>query len=121
MRTALAALTHERAMMKRETTHPDASGYDCEGYGLTTGIHRYLGTRRHFRPRIDLPVTVEERDIVTRMVQAESRNDAQVEACFLRLPATADRPWGGHEIVATSHEESRCTRCGAHFCEPDVD
>ena len=103
-----------------KTPHFDSTGYDCEGYGKTTGIHKNLGTRRYFRAGIDTPITSEEQQLAENWAAECLKRDAQERACFESAPATEARPWGGHQLEPVSHEEDRCVRCGAHFFCPDV-
>jgi len=42
------------------------------------------------------------------------------QKCFERVPATPERPWGGHELTSLSHEEEMCSCCGAVFFTPDL-
>ena len=94
--------------------------YDCEGYSLTTGLHKRLDVRRRFRAGYDEPISDGERAAAAREMERLRLDDERQAACLARAPITEDRPWGGHRLVAVSHEESKCVDCGAFFFEPDL-
>ena len=102
------------------TAQEETMQYDAEGYELATGIHKRLGLRRYFRPRIDSPITAQEAALQRRIEEQEIERDAMIRVCYQRLPATAENPQGGHRTQMISHEESRCIDCGAFFSIPDL-
>jgi hypothetical protein len=108
---------------KREIIYPDSCGYDCEGYGLTAGIHKYDGIRRCYRDGIyeKLAITDAEQALIDAEKSANAMQSAREQTCFMRRPATDDRPWGGHRLRAIDHDEQQCADCGVIFCCPDVD
>jgi hypothetical protein len=84
-----------------DAKYPDAAGYDCEGYGLSTGLHKQNGVRRHYRPRIDTPRTDEERALTERAQAAQRAREAHYATC------------PQHSWRWLSHEERECSHCGA--------
>lgn len=102
--------------------YPDLQGYDCEGYGLTRGIHKNSGIRRHFGiGGLNEPITDAEVECLKRRMANEADEEQRIAKCFESKPATADRSWGGHRLEVVSHDEMRCTKCGCVWCVPDVD
>jgi len=93
----------ETQTQKAEISYPDPSGYDCEGYGLSTGLHKRLGVRRGFRPGFDDPITDAERRLGTDEERKVAGKNARQAKCGRTY---------GHEFEVLSHEENRCVRCG---------
>jgi hypothetical protein len=92
--------------MNQNLPYPDASGYDSEGYGLQTGMHKRTGVRRDFRVEIDKPLTKTEHSITATYRRQLSARNLRIANCT-------------HDMVAINHEESRCRKCGGVFLMPD--
>lgn len=92
-------VTGRRNQMETNPKYPDATGYDCEGYGETTKIHKNIGCRRYYRPLYDSPITPEERamDVIAR--QEEAAEQRKQASCW-------------HKFQIISHEERECVKCG---------
>lgn len=73
---------------------------------------------RRLKNEMDAIHAVRKAELKTAQEKAE---DERIKKCFERIPATEGRPWGGHELVPLSHEESKCKLCGGIFFEPDLD
>ena len=108
-------------METQMTKYPDPIGYDAEGYGLSTGLHKRWGLRRYFRTGIDSPISAAEQTATTLYEEGQARDATKMRACFERRPATEERPEGGHRVRWVSHDGQECIDCGAYFCVPDMD
>jgi hypothetical protein len=86
--------------------YPDSAGYDAEGYGLQTGMHKNKGVRRHYRPLCDTPLTPEERQLDEQEQRSRERQNARQAKCT--------HAWQWH-----NHEEQICKLCHAVKFVPD--
>jgi len=91
----------------RPITYPDPDGYDPEGYGLSTGVHKRLGLRRYFRPLVDQPITTAERRL------AECKRESELQQ--MERQSHCEHSW-----YMLSHEERCCQFCGAVEFMPDI-